>query len=329
LLNDPVNLAIDAPCKVNLNLSIGERRPDAFHSIESIFAAFTLCDTLKFEVRGKTGAYDDEIRLSAGELPPVFRETLSPSSLPPEKNLVHRAVKLFKRESDFDRAVSVQIDKRIPPAAGLGGGSSDAAAALLAMNRLSGEAVEHQKLMSMAAELGSDVPFFVEIAAPHRLGQRFCSAAFVSGRGECIELAAAPLLDIVIVNPGMKSSTKEAFALLDKFRTAKKNKPSNDMPPKSRSKADLLAALEKNPAEWPFTNDFLAVFLEASPQKNVYRAILRDLAHHKALFSGISGSGASCFGIFPCADAAKSAASQLSALWPFVQAVHNFNAAQQ
>jgi 4-diphosphocytidyl-2-C-methyl-D-erythritol kinase len=309
-------------------LSIGERRPDAFHNVESIFAAFTLCDTLEFEVRGKAGVYDDEIRLSAEELPPVFRETLSPSSLPPEKNLVYRAIKLFKRESGFDRAVNVRIDKRIPPAAGLGGGSSDAAAALLAMNRLSGELVEHQKLMRMAAELGSDVPFFVEIAAPRRLDQRFCSAAFVSGRGECIELAASSTLDIVIVNPGIESGTKEAFALLDKFRTAKKGMTLKNTQPKSRSKADLLAALEKNPAEWPFTNDFLTVFLEASPQKNVYQAILRDLTHHKALFSGLSGSGASCFGIFSCSAAAKSAAAQLSTLWPFAKAAYNFDAAQ-
>jgi 4-diphosphocytidyl-2-C-methyl-D-erythritol kinase len=310
-------------------LSIGERRTDNFHNVESIFAAFTLCDTLKFEVRGKDGAYDDEIRLSAEALPPVFKKKFSRSSLPPKKNLVYRAIKLFKQESGFDQAVSVHIDKQIPPAAGLGGGSSDAAAALLAMNRLSGKAVEHQKLMRMAAELGSDVPFFIEIAAPRRFGQRFRSAAFVSGRGECIELAAAPPLDIVIVNPGMGSSTKEAFALLDKFRAAKKNKLSNDMPPKSRSKADLLAALKKKPAEWPFTNDFLTVFLDASPQKNVYQAILRDLTHHKALFSGISGSGASCFGIFSCSAAAKSAAAQLSALWPFAKAARNFNAARR
>jgi 4-diphosphocytidyl-2-C-methyl-D-erythritol kinase len=328
LLNNPVNFTINAPCKLNLSLSVGERRADAFHSVESIFAAFTLCDTLKFEVHGKDSACDDKIRISTEELPPVFRETFSPSSLPPEKNLVYRAIKLFKRESGFDRVVNVRINKRIPPAAGLGGGSSDAAAALLAMNKVSGATLEHQKLMRMAAELGSDVPFFVEIASRQSLKERFCSAAFVSGRGERIELAAAPPLDIVIVNPGIESGTKDAFALLDEFRAYEKDTPSKDMPSKSYSKTDLLAALEKNPAEWPFTNDFLTVFLEASPQKNIYQAILRDLARHKALFSGLSGSGSSCFGIFSCSAAAKNAAAQLSAVWPFAKAAYNFSAAQ-
>ncbi|MDR0409816.1 MAG: 4-(cytidine 5'-diphospho)-2-C-methyl-D-erythritol kinase, partial [Spirochaetaceae bacterium] len=193
-------MTINAPCKVNLDLTVGGLRADGFHDIESVFAAFTLCDTLKFEVSEAAG--DDELQLDTTELPLVFAETLDPDCLPPEKNLVYRAIKLFKRKTGFRKRTVVRVYKRIPPAAGLGGGSSDAAAALLAMNALSGEPIAHKDLLRLAAELGSDIPFFIELISQRRAEGGFRSVAFVSGRGERVKLAAAPLWDIVIVNPG-------------------------------------------------------------------------------------------------------------------------------
>ncbi|MDR2097857.1 MAG: hypothetical protein LBP37_04985, partial [Spirochaetaceae bacterium] len=131
----------------------------------------------------------------------------------------------------------------------------------------------------------------------------------------------APFLNIVIVNPGIESGTKEAFALLDKARlmdTA--GKPSR----KRLTKTELLAALQKNPGYWPFENDFLPVFLETPPLNNVYRAILHDLTANGALFCGLSGSGASCFGVFPDTPSAKTAAASLAKDWPFVREAHSF-----
>jgi 4-diphosphocytidyl-2-C-methyl-D-erythritol kinase len=315
-------LTIYAPCKINLYLRVGERRADGFHDIESLFAALDLCDTLDFELDSGAGKAGDEVCVETRGLPQPFRKTLEASRLPPEKNLVYRAIKLFKRETGFDRAVRVRVYKRIPPAAGLGGGSSDAAAALFAMKALSGYDVSEQRIMDIAAGLGSDVPFFAALAgeAPAGGDAPPRNAAFVRGRGELVEPAASPPLNIVVVNPGIESGTKEAFALLDsrrlRARTAVSRALAKQRPP---SKKGLLDELKKNPGEWRFTNDFLPVFLETEPLSDVYRSVFRDIEGTGALFCGLSGSGASCFGVFPDSDSALTAAAGLAGRWPFAR----------
>jgi 4-diphosphocytidyl-2-C-methyl-D-erythritol kinase len=131
-----------------------------------------------------------------------------------------------------------------------------------------------------------------------------------------VETVGCPPLDAVIVNPGFESNTAKAFALLDADRAAVPAGGGRRL-----SKQDLLAALTKNPAEWPFYNDFLPVFLKTPPLNGYYADILRDLAGTGAVFSGLSGSGASCFGIFPGPDLAQAAAARLSERWPFVRYV--------
>ncbi|MDR2796425.1 MAG: 4-(cytidine 5'-diphospho)-2-C-methyl-D-erythritol kinase [Spirochaetaceae bacterium] len=319
----PGRITIDAPCKINLYLWVGECRADGFHDIESLFAALSLRDTLDFElVRGAGNAAGrDEVYVETTELPPPFDRALA--ALPPEKNLVYHAIKLFKRETGFDRAVRARVYKRIPAAAGLGGASSDAAAALLAMKTLSGAEIFPQRLRDIAAELGSDVPFFAGLT-----GEAFVrdpvfqySAAFVRGRGELVEAAAAPPLNIVIVNPGIESGTKEAFDRLDAYRLRYRSGVDGSIPPqKTYSSKDLPAELAKSPSEWRFTNDFLPVFLETEPVNHVYTAVLRDIERCGALFCGLSGSGASCFGVFTDSHSAADAATRLAPLWPFVRA---------
>ena len=316
-----VAVTIDAPCKINLYLKVGERRSDGFHSIESLFAALSLCDTLDFEfVDGAGKAGDDEVYVDTRELPPSMGRTLEGACLPLEKNLVYRAIKRFKHETGFDRTVRAKVYKRIPPAAGLGGGSSDAAAALLAMTILSGVSLSAERLRHIAAKLGSDVPFFVGLAGGSLAGES-CgtdSAAFVGGRGELTEYVDVPPFNIVLVNPGIESGTKAAFALLDGCRArAESGAPGTIPPQKMYSKEDLLCELSKNPVEWRFTNDFLPVFLETEPLSRVYHSILRDLKLCGALFSGLSGSGASCFGVFGSPHDAGYAAARLAALYPF------------
>jgi 4-diphosphocytidyl-2-C-methyl-D-erythritol kinase len=295
------------------------RRADGFHDIESIFAAFSLSDTLRFEVldEGEGGLGSCEVRMNTSELPPEHGKTLDVSALPPEKNLVLRAIRLFKQATGFDRVIKTSVYKRIPPAAGLGGGSSDAAAALWAMYRLSNSDISMQKLLDLAALLGSDVPFFVRFAAGD------CSAAFVDGRGERIEPVNAPFLNIVIVNPGIESITAEAFAMLD---SARRRETADKTPQKRLSKMDMLDLLQKNPSDWTFVNDFLPVFLETPPKNDVYRAILHDLTANGAIFCGLSGSGSSCFGVFPDSQRAKTAASMLVKAWPFVRYAHSATA---
>jgi 4-diphosphocytidyl-2-C-methyl-D-erythritol kinase len=280
-------LKIRAPAKINLHLAIKDQRPDGFHNLESIFMALDFGDSLCFEL-AKTERQcliETNWRVS-GEL-----------AVPPEKNIVFKAVSLFRERSGFTRGLRVSIDKRIPLGAGLGGGSSDAAAALLALNTLSGAGLSAAALEALAQRLGSDVPFFLK-----------GGVAWVSGRGERIQPVDAPRgLSVVLVNPGFASNTGEAFGLLDKAREEKKLKTLAD----DMSAEHLISALKEEPARWPYRNDFLPVFLAAG--KVVYGKILAGLRELGADFCALSGSGSTCFGIFRDEGAASRAVEALRA----------------
>ena len=307
---------IEAPCKINLHLAIGERRPDGFHNLESLFAPLAFHDTLTFKRGGKDGDYSLEMcweGLVKG-MPPEFQ-----LEIPMEKNLVSRAVSLFRELSGFKSGLRVRLDKRVPVGAGLGGGSSDAASCLLAMNSLAGEALPMEELRKMAAVLGSDAPFFLNG------GTDGPSAAFVSGRGELVKPVQIPRgLWVLLVKPGFSSDTAMAFQLLDQTREGK-----TPLPAREKLSADILMkALEGPPENWPFYNDFLPVFLNShNPQDltteyccptdslefhgvkktDQYQTILANLKKAGASFSGLSGAGSCCFGIFKAKDIAEEA----------------------
>jgi len=282
---------IEAPCKINLHLSVGKKRNDGFHSIESIFATLALSDTLRFEFGGKEG----EIRLFTN------RETPA-EEIPDEKNLILRAISIFREQTGFKKGLYVHLDKRIPLGAGLGGGSSDAAAALLALNLLSGAALPMRRLGEMAAALGSDAPFFLT-----------CGTAFVSGRGEVVESVKTPEgLWVVLAKPPFASDTASAYSLLDRFREQGQVEENLIIP-----KETLLCALEGDSEKWPFYNDFLPAFLCQGLSENVpvngaiYRGLLRSLRNSGAVFAGLSGSGSCCFGVFRAKNQAEKAAEEL------------------
>jgi 4-diphosphocytidyl-2-C-methyl-D-erythritol kinase len=170
--------------------------------------------------------------------------------------------------------------------------------------------------MEMAAALGSDVPFF--LAAGRENGSRESGgAAWVSGRGERVRFIDAPRrLWVVLVNPGFSSATPGAFALLDRDREGGTDERAPDP-----GEEALIAALGKPPASWPYGNDFLPVLVrrggaEAGP---AYEGILRDLAALGADFSGLSGTGATCFGVFTDREAAIRGVDFLKKRWNFVQ----------
>jgi 4-diphosphocytidyl-2-C-methyl-D-erythritol kinase len=174
------------PAKVNLFLEVLARRSDGYHELATLMTAVSLYDTLEFS-EDKTGAttlHCDHPSLSTG----------------PE-NLICRALELVRRESGRSDGVGIRLWKRIPMAAGLAGGSSDAAATLAGLNRLWRLGWERSRLMRLGAELGSDVSFF--FAAP---------AAWCTGRGEQIEpLRLGRPLDLVLVAPPVGLSTAEVF----------------------------------------------------------------------------------------------------------------------
>ncbi len=187
---DPIAVAhVRAPAKVNLYLEVLGRRPDGYHEVRTIMQAVSLYDELSFTVRE-----DGQISLEAeGE------------GLPgPDENLVVRAARLLRERTGCALGVSMTLRKGIPIAAGLGGGSSDCAAALRTLNQLWGLGLPADELERLAAELGSDVPFFI------RGGTSLCE-----GRGERVcGLNVSARLEYLLVTPGFPVSTAEVYGSL-------------------------------------------------------------------------------------------------------------------
>jgi 4-diphosphocytidyl-2-C-methyl-D-erythritol kinase len=287
-------LTLEAPCKINLHLRVKGLRADGYHELESVFLALAFGDTLGFEVLDKPGpvVLSREYRISGGEPP-----------FPPERDLAYRAAVLFREKTGFDKALGIRLEKRVPLGAGLGGGSSDAAAVLRGLDALAGTALSTEALASMAGTLGSDVPFFLTPGA-----------AVVSGRGERIRPLPVPeRLRVVLVNPGFPSDTAGAFLRLARDRAGA------GMGVRGPDPEALTAALGEAPGNWPYGNDFLPLFLKGGPGAAAYRSVIGDLKALGADFTGLSGSGSTCFGIFTDGGTAERALGILSERWNFVE----------
>jgi 4-diphosphocytidyl-2-C-methyl-D-erythritol kinase len=287
-------LTREAPGKINLHLRVKGLRADGYHGLESIFLALAWGDTLRVDAAKGPGGCElsRNCFFPLGDLP-----------FPPEQDLAYRAALLFRAKTGFDRALRIELDKRIPLGAGLGGGSSDAAAVLLALNQLAGTGLSAAALGALAETLGSDVPFFLSPGA-----------ALVYGRGEgVISLESPRNIRVVLVNPGFPSDTAGAFRLLD----AERGGPV----PEDLPRETLVRALSGPPVLWPYGNDFLPLFLEkgAPEEAEAYRGIILSLKALGAEFTGLSGSGSTCFGIFTDEGAADRAVRNLLERWNFVR----------
>ncbi|MDM4766387.1 4-(cytidine 5'-diphospho)-2-C-methyl-D-erythritol kinase [Pelomonas sp. SE-A7] len=175
---------VPAPAKLNLFLHVVGKRPDGYHLLQSIFALVDWADTLHFERR------DDGQLLRHDQGDPL-----------PADDLCLRAARLLQRESGCTRGVDIHIEKRLPSGAGMGGGSSDAASTLLALNRLWDLNWPLARLLPMGLSLGADLPFF--------LGG---SNAFVEGIGEVLHPISLPEQWFAIVKPTISIPTKEIFS---------------------------------------------------------------------------------------------------------------------
>ena len=184
-----MRLRLMAPAKINWTLEVLGRRPDGFHEVKTILQTIDLCDSLELEPAA-------ELTLTAtGEGLP-----------PPQENLTMRAARLLQERTSYSGGARMRLTKAIPVAAGLGGGSSDAAAALRGLDRLWGLALPHERLVELAAEVGSDVPFFL-----------YGGTALAEGRGERITpLPDAPRTAILVVVPplSMPHKTQRMYSLL-------------------------------------------------------------------------------------------------------------------
>jgi 4-diphosphocytidyl-2-C-methyl-D-erythritol kinase len=280
---------IDAPGKINLHLRVKGKRPDGYHDLESIFLALQFGDTLRFRLEDEPG--------------PVQIRGLD--DLAAEENIIYRAQALFREAAGFDRGLLVDLEKRIPLGGGLGGGSSDGAAALRALNELSGAALSEPRLAELAAELGSDVPFFLS-----------GGAAWVSGRGDRVQ-ALPPLPDfpVVLVNPGFPSESAGAYRLLDAARESPSVFFAGPERDEGLDAGALIEALAGDPRDWPFYNDFLPVL--NAETGGVYRELLMRLKGLGAAFCGLSGAGSTCFGVFLAREKAEKAVEALQKERPF------------
>jgi 4-diphosphocytidyl-2-C-methyl-D-erythritol kinase len=256
----PPSVSLAAPAKVNLHLEVLGRRADGYHDILSLFQAVSLADELRLRPTGRKG----EIRVSAE------------AECPPEQNLVTRAVISFRKMTGCEDGVEAVVVKRIPLSAGLGGGSTDAAAVLRAMAALFPVEVPTETLLRCAEELGSDVPFFLGAAA-----------ALVEGRGERIT-PLAPRRDygIAAVFCGVRVSTAAAYRALD------------EQPPRKSPAAreEILAMYAGAPVEdWAFSNSFSEVICARHPACARARDALREGG---ALAARLTGSGSTVIGLF-------------------------------
>jgi 4-diphosphocytidyl-2-C-methyl-D-erythritol kinase len=262
-----------APAKVNLDLRVTGRRPDGYHELDSVVAFAACADRLTF-------APDRQLAL---ELKGLFAAALA--GVP--DNLVLRAARRLADHAGRPPQVRITLDKRIPVAAGLGGGSADAAATLRGLCRLWGLGLTTADLLPLALELGADVPVCLR-ARPARM----------RGIGERIEPVELPELDLVLANPHCAVSTAQVFAGLGAIAP-----PGTPDPPMPTGRAELLAWLRArgNHLETPARR-------LAPPIGEVIEALA---AQPGCRLARMSGSGATCFGLFDDQPAAAQAAAAI------------------
>ena len=255
-----------SPCKINLLLNILGRRADGFHELETVMHPVQLCDQLTFD----TGA--DGVALTCSD----------PTLAVDATNLVHRAATAFLKTAGIARGVRLHLEKHIPMAAGLGGGSGDAAATLLGLNELFGGPLSPAQLHELAAALGSDVPFFLQPRP-----------ALATGRGERVEaLDFFPCLRdvfVLLIHPGFGIATAWAYQQLAHFPAAL-----NGQPGRARRLVEQLRAGNLAAAGTEFYNSLEAPALHKYPLLALFQEFLRA---NGALATLMSGSGSTTFAL--------------------------------
>jgi len=255
------SVRLPAFAKVNLCLHVVGRRPDGYHELRTIFQAIGLHDTLE---------------ISRSRRPGITLEIDDPALPSGRENLVYRAIEAARREVGYRGGIYARLEKLIPVARGLGGGSSDAATALIAMLQLTGKALPLARLIEISAGLGADVPFFL-----------FGGRSLGVNRGDEIY----PLPDgrkfwVVVVSPrGIAVSTRDAFRWVSLELTKRK----------SPRKMFGFCALCWSRQESPLENDFEGPVFRRFPR---LQEIRRGLLERGAARAALAGSGSAVFGLF-------------------------------
>jgi 4-diphosphocytidyl-2-C-methyl-D-erythritol kinase len=276
--------------KVNLYLQIGKKLKNNYHKIESVMQMVQLHDTILFE------ALDvDEIKIESNN-----------KDLENEDNLAYKAASLLKEKFNVKKGIKIVIMKNIPLSSGLGGGSSNAANTLIMLNKIWDLNLSHKELIDMALSIGSDVPFFIN-----------AKSALVESLGEKIKpLKRSTSMNIVLVNPGIKVSTKWAYNEFDKLKSKPKVKET--------MVKDLVKALNKKEIKKVsenLYNDFDPIISE---KYKVVKEIKLNFKKFGALNSLVTGSGPTVLGIFSSIYEAREAYFKLRDMYPFVYLTKTF-----
>ena len=253
-----------APAKLNLMLRIVGQREDGYHLLQTVFQYVDLCDWLVFHP-----VVNDEVRLL--KTIPGVEET---------DDLTVRAAKLLKAETGCDLGVHIEVEKNLPMGGGLGGGSSDAATTLVALNELWGLQLPTEKLLAMGLTLGADVPIFI-----------FGHSAWGEGVGERLTKITIPEQWLVILHPDCHVNTKEIFSAKDLTRNSKSIK----MP-------DFIGGVHGNDC-----------LLTVSKRYPIINAALQDLSEFSE--ARLTGTGSCVFAQFGSFEAAEQAYQKLKPKW--------------
>lgn len=260
-------LTLYAPAKINLGLEILGRRPDGFHVIHSLMIPIPLNDVITMQ---ESASFEFHQEDNLG--------------FPPEKNLIFTIAKKFLAEFKISSGISIKLEKKIPSGAGLGGGSSDAAATLLGLKNFFDIENADEKIFDLAAEAGSDVPFFL-----------LKSPAIADGRGEILRQVEFSIPgSLAVVMPNFSINTTAAYRDFDiamkKFGEEPHSAPTDY--------AKFLPVITEHPQlmKTIFRNAFV---FDGMRREEEIRLIISKLYHAGAMFASMSGSESACFGIFP------------------------------
>jgi 4-diphosphocytidyl-2-C-methyl-D-erythritol kinase len=266
-----MNKTFLAPAKINLCLHVLGKRPDGYHELAMLMQRVSLYDTLRIALVAERGV---RVVCKGVELPPGG------------ENIAARAARRMLELSGADCGVEIAIDKAIPVAAGLGGGSSDAAAVLMGLDEMLSTALGKERLMAEGGKLGADVPFFI-----------FKEAAWATGIGDCLETvpSLAPLW-YVLVNPGVAVSTAWVYQNLGLTSPGTVAR----MPGFLETTAGVVRLLH---------NDLEGVTIPRYPVIASLKERLLGLGAAGAL---MSGSGPTVFGVFEGVEAARAACEELA-----------------
>ena len=274
-----------APAKINLGLDITGTRADGYHLLETVFQAVSIADT---------------VTVALSESPEITLTCDVPTVPCSPKNIAWKAAQRYREAAGLQSGVQIQILKRIPMEAGMGGGSTDGAAVLLALQELTGNALPQEKLLKIAVSLGADVPFFL-----------YGGTAYGAGIGEKLEPLPLFSTDCLVIAKGTAGvSTAQAYGAIDALQ--------NPEHPPVQQLRKVLEAGGTAAEIAPLCGNLFELAVELEEVQQIRSTMLEQ----GALCSVMTGSGAAVFGLFPNRESAESACAVLRKQVLFAEVCH-------